>query len=863
LFRYPKQHLPAHWRSKDTRAPSLTPLNTFVRVRAHVRESAVKKQGHGPPAVPPGFTESRKLSRQGQKSILDLSALSSTLLAEQEVSQRARALARFVAEFLPDAAISVYTLASDASATYWIPRATVGEATLHGSFIESNSGLLGRLIEDPVPQLQTGATLKREDYPHIDIRRTLHSLCYIPLLQGGDNLIGTIEILSFKEALSHDLVVALQPASTLGAIAIAAAQGYEDERNGSLKSITRLTQLYDLEKVFSSTLEMAELLPLIASKFGEILEAEAVNVWLLHPDETIELMHQEGHDPTTFKGQILNPNEGVAGTVSDTGESVCISDPTDSRLLQRNSGLSKPVIMSLMLTPITDRGSLVGVIEVVNKLDRTTFDDDDLFTLTSLTDTASNALHNASLLIAERKVEILETLNAVSHEITSTLNLDRMLQTIVNAPQAVIPYDRAALALEQKGRFKLSAVTGLTQVNTDAPEIAPLNVVLQWAALSSEIIHVRQHDDEIDADREETRAKFRKYFMDSGMRGFYALPLNDDTGRVGMLCLESSDPDFLSPAHIEILEVLASQATVALRNAQMYKEVPFITLLEPVLSRKRKFMAMEKRRRAVITGGAVALVFFLGVFPLPLRVDGGAVVAPVHRAQVQPEVEGVIRKVLVAEGQQVQEGQVLAEMETWNAQSAVAEAQSKYGSATLQMNRALAGNDGTAAGAQRGQVEYWRGELERARMLLDKLQLRSPIAGLIATPHVENFVGRKLGHGDTFAEVVDSSREIVDVAIDDDDAGLLKVGQKASVKLNSFPMRTFHGQVAVISPKAESVHEAPVFYSRVALTNGDGAIRAGMEGRGKIRVGWRPAGYVLFRGPLLWAYSKLWYWLGW
>jgi RND family efflux transporter MFP subunit len=460
-------------------------------------------------------------------------------------------------------------------------------------------------------------------------------------------------------------------------------------------------------------------------------------------------------------------------------------------------------------------------------------------------------------------VEILETLNAVSHEITSTLNFERMLQTIVNAPQAVIPYDRAALALEQKGRFKLSALTGLTQVNADAPDVAPLNAVMQWAALSSEIIHVRQHGEEIDADREETRAKFSKYFAESGMRGFYALPLNDDTGRVGILCLESSDPDFLSPAHIEILEVLSSQATVALRNAQMYKEVPFITLLEPVLSRKRKFMAMEKRRRTLIIAGAAALVFFLVVFPLPLRVDGGAVVAPVRRAQVQPEVEGVISKVLVAESQQVQEGQVLAEMQTWNAQSAVAEAQSRYGSATLQMNRALAGNDGATAGAQRAQVEYWRGELERARALQDKLQLRSPIAGVVATPHVENFVGRKLGRGDTFAEVVDSSREIVDVAVDDDDAGLLQVGQKASVKLNSFPTRTFHGEVAVISPKAESIHEAPVFYSRVALNNADGAIRAGMEGRGKIRVGWRPAGYVLFRGPLLWAYSKLWYWLGW
>ena len=618
------------------------------------------------------------------------------------------------------------------------------------------------------------------------------------------------------KALSHDVVVALQPASALGAIAITAAQGYEDERNGSLKSITRLTQLYDLEKVFSSTLEMAELLPLIASKFGEILEAEAVNVWLLHPDETIELMHQEGHDPTTFKGQILKPNEGVAGTVSDTGESVCISDPTDSHLLQRNSGLSEPVITSLMLTPIMDRGSLVGVIEVVNKLDRSTFDDDDLFTLTSLTDTASNALHNASLLIAERKVEILETLNTVSREITSTLNLERMLQTIVNAPQAIIPYQRAAIVLEQRGRFKLSAVTGLTQVNADAPDFAALNEILQWACLSEEVIHVQQHDEEIDGEREETRAKFKKYFAESGMRGFYARPLNDDTGRVGLLALESSDPDFLGVVHIEILDVLSSQATVALRNAQMYKEVPFISVLEPVLVRKRKFMAMEKRRRTLILAAAAVAVLFLAVFPLPLRVDGDAVIAPVRRAYVQPEIAGVISEVLVREGQPVQRGQVLAELASWNLRSAVAQAQAKYESALLQMNHALATNDGTEAGIQRVQTDFWKAELGRAQQLLEKAQLRSPIDGVVATPHVETFAGRKLQPGDSFAEVVDTSQVVMDVAISDVDTGLLKDGEKVVVKLNSYPTRTFRGDVLIVSPKADLLHETPVFYARVA-----------------------------------------------
>ena len=127
------------------------------------------------------------------------------------------------------------------------------------------------------------------------------------------------------------------------------------------------------------------------------------------------------------------------------------------------------------------------------------------------------------------------------------------------------------------------------------------------------------------------------------MRGFYAIPLTDDTGKVGILSLESTDPDFLTPAHLEIIKVLAGQATVALRNAQMYKEVPFISVLEPVLEKKRQFMAMKKSRRTLWLVSAPRLcTVFLIVVPLPMRVDGDAVVAPSHSATIQPEVEGVI-----------------------------------------------------------------------------------------------------------------------------------------------------------------------------------------------------------------------------
>ena len=274
------------------------------------------------------------MTNREQESILDLSELSTQLLAEQELSPRARVFARFVSSLLGDSAVSVYTIGVDGETGYWVPKATVGEATIHEQAIALDSGLMGSLDQGALPVIHKGKDLKREDYPHIDTRRTLLSLAYLPLIH-NTSLVGALEILSFEEELSEDAIGALQPAAGVAAAAIS-RQSYEEERHGTLSSITRITQLYDLEKVFSSTLEMEELLPLIGTKFMEILDCHAVNIWLLLPDETVQLMHQAGEDPTTFKGQVLKAKEGIAGGVSDDGVPLCLADPEAELLRQRN-----------------------------------------------------------------------------------------------------------------------------------------------------------------------------------------------------------------------------------------------------------------------------------------------------------------------------------------------------------------------------------------------------------------------------------------------------------------------------------------------------------------------------------------------
>ena len=802
------------------------------------------------------------MATQGPVVAMDIAALSARLLENRESAPRARIIAQAAAEQLPGTGVNVYLLTATGADRFWTRLSTAGEPSTSDPSIPMEQGALGLLAGHTEPLIFAGKRLVREQYAHVHVRRTLVSMAYLPL-RAKDDFLGAIEILSFEDELRREVLFKLQTLVDLSSSALASALEYEQERNNALASITRVTQLYDLEKVFSATLEMDDLLALIGSKFREILECRGVNVWLLQGDESLSLMHQAGTDPTVSEGASQSPGEGIAGDVSDNGESVLIDSPEDERLARRNQGVEEGHIFSLMAAPLIDQGALVGVVEAVNRTNGAPFDEDALFALTTLAETAAIALHNATLLMAERKVEILEALVKTSGEITSTLDLDRVLQAIVNGPAVVIPYERAGIVLDDRGRIRLRAVSGTTQLNEDDPQYRGLTEILQWGALLKEPLLVTQRGEEINSDREETRAKFHSYFEQSGIRACYVIPLIDEEGRVGVLAFESSDPDFLSEAHLEMIQVLASQATVALRNASLYKEVPFISVLQPLVEKRKRFMALEKHRRAALVGAAVAGVVFLLAFPLPLRVDGTATVAPAHLAHVGTEFEGVIKDIYVREGDPVKLGTPIAKLEDWEYRSALAAARAKYQTATAEMDRALATNDGTAAGMARAQADYWGSEITRAQERLDRTVIRSPIDGVVATPQIENLVGRKLKEGDSFADIVDNSQALVDVAIDESDVGLLRSGEKTRLKLDSFPERTFRGQVAVVSPQGTLQNGDPVFFARVSVANPDGALRAGMQGRGKVLTGWRPAGIVIFRRIGMWIWGKLWSWFGW
>ncbi|HSY12163.1 MAG TPA: efflux RND transporter periplasmic adaptor subunit [Verrucomicrobiae bacterium] len=783
----------------------------------------------------------------------------SALLAERELVPRARIVAQHVFDLLDRSAVIVYVI-EDQQAASWRVKAYIGEVSIDRGELPLDAGILGAVAEQRQILQFDGTNIPREEFAHLDIRQNIASLSYVPLVYGG-TLLGCIEIISFDRPLPLSLLDSFLPLAECAALGIFTALAYEAERNASLHSVTRLTQLYDIEKVFNATLEMQALWPIICSKVQELTDATGVNLWMVDKDDLL-LVQQSGFDPTYDAGARETGDQSIVGQVGNDAEPILLTGE-DSLLRERNQRAIENPITAVMATALMDGETLVGVLEAVSCDPNLQFDDDDLFTMVQVSGSAAQALHNASLLEAERKVEILQTLVHVSGEITSTLNLERVLRAVVNGPGAVIPYERAAIALEQRGRLQLKAISGTEQINPDDPEVSRLRAILQWASLLDEEILVTQREDEINADREETREKFRHYFAESGMRAFYVVPLSDEEGRLGVVSFESSDPDFLGEVHFEMIKVIAGQATVALRNASLYQEVPFIGVLEPLIQKKNKFKALPASQRAAILALIATAAIFLAAVPIPMRVDGSAVVAAATTAQVEPEVDGVVRRVYVHEGDHVARGAVLADLDDWDYRASLSEAQAKYQSAMSQANRALASNDGAEAGIRQVQAQYWAGEVQRTQQELDKTHLRAPISGWITTPHVEDMTGRKLSSGDGFAEVQDSSAASIDVAVDEADLSLLRAGDRAAIKLEGYPTNTFHGTVTVVSPESHLVQDERVFYARVALANANGLLRPGMQGEGKIFAGWRPIGFVLLRRPVMWGYSKLWNWIGW
>jgi diguanylate cyclase (GGDEF)-like protein len=160
--------------------------------------------------------------------------------------------------------------------------------------------------------------------------------------------------------------------------------------------VERLLATIEFSKALVSAYDMETLLSAVLGRIKAIMPARNWSLLLIDP-QTKELYFAvvEGLAPETVKDIRLQPGEGIAGTVAQTGKPIFIPDASrDPRFAARVDNLTGFDTRSIIALPLLVRGEVIGVFEVINVEDEKFFREKYLPHLTILADYVAIAVDN-------------------------------------------------------------------------------------------------------------------------------------------------------------------------------------------------------------------------------------------------------------------------------------------------------------------------------------------------------------------------------------------------------------------------------------------------------------------------------------
>jgi len=165
------------------------------------------------------------------------------------------------------------------------------------------------------------------------------------------------------------------------------------------KKIKRLETLLDASLVFSSTLDLDNLLNIILEKAEEVMEAEASSVFKIDEARNdLYFLTARGVKGKEAKEIRVPLGRGIVGWVALHGKPLLVPDVTkDPRWFKGVDKKTKFVTRSILAVPLFVKGTIIGVAEVLNKKGNRQFNRDDLELFSALGNQIAVAVENASL----------------------------------------------------------------------------------------------------------------------------------------------------------------------------------------------------------------------------------------------------------------------------------------------------------------------------------------------------------------------------------------------------------------------------------------------------------------------------------
>lgn len=220
-----------------------------------------------------------------------------------------------------------------------------------------------------------------------------------------------------------------------------------------------------------------------------------------------------------------------------------------------------------------------------------------------------------------------------------------------------------------------------------------------------------------------------------------------------------------------------------------------------------------------------------------IKVNGQLMIPPESKAEVNTLIGGVVRKILVKEGNYVRKGQVLAYIENpefIRMQQDYLTTKSNLVYVTQEYERQKRLNDqnaGTGKVFQQAQATYLseqaklnslRRQLQQIHIntsnldkgtLYNQIPIWSPISGQVS--HILINIGSSADMNKTLMEVIDDSSIYCDLKIFQKDLNKVKVGQKITFQVNEQTEKAFSGKIRSINATYETANRIVIAHASI------------------------------------------------
>jgi len=219
-------------------------------------------------------------------------------------------------------------------------------------------------------------------------------------------------------------------------------------------------------------------------------------------------------------------------------------------------------------------------------------------------------------------------------------------------------------------------------------------------------------------------------------------------------------------------------------------------------------------------------------------------IEPEREVEVRSRIAGIVEKIHVDDGDQVEPEQPLVEIERELLESQVREAAAaleaarvEFRFAKIALERNLELERGGAASQQkrddaRSRQQGARAEVARAQARLDSLNtqlsyatVRSPLAGRVLQVHTEegNAVSpvTAVTGGIVLLSLAGTEALYLEGLVDENEVARVAVGQRARVRTEAFPEQSFEGSVRAIAPMGQRIQNVTYFEVKIEIVDAD------------------------------------------